>query len=590
MLRRLFALLLALATSALLAGCVGSGSSQTNKNPSPTITSIALTPQNSAVTVGKTLQFSAQATYSDGSTKDITSTAAWAISDSNVGTVNAGVVTGVKIGVVSVAAGSGSVKATTLVNVTTKAFNQGSLNGFYGFTLTAETSLARFEVGSIKADGEGNFSGIEDVNAAAGVSKAVAVTGTYKITADGRGTLTMNSAGQPARTFHFVLSANSASASDNNGQIIQFDKAGTAAGVLLKEDPTTFKNSGLANHTYVFRLGGLDSTQNPLSSVGEFSVDSSGATVSSGEQDENDNGTINSGAGSASAQSISGSIGSIDPNSGRATLTLTVGSNTSDFAIYVVSASQMEIVGLDAAPNLCGEAELQVSPLPSSPSAGGYTLATEIGGVRGQYWIMGQFQAGSAGQITGLIQHQDGGLVLNYANPGGGLSVGTNGRGLLQENTTQGARTFTVYAVSAARLYVLQTDDAHADSGIAELQQPGPDGFSTGTLNNSFVLSAADTSDGNLGIVGELVADGAGHLTGIVDVSQPQAGNPSQLAVSTVALAASYSQPQANGQASGAANASGAGIQNFLMYLGSSSKALLLGISPTDVNGRITVQ
>ncbi len=577
MVRRLLALLFALASSALLVGCMGSGSSQSN-NPSPTITSIALTPQNSAVTVGKTLQLSAQATYSDGSTKDITSTAVWAISDSSVATVKAGLISGVKIGVVNVAAGSGSVKSTALLNVTTKSFNQGSLNGFYAFTLTAETSQARFEVGSIKADGEGNFTGIEDVNAASGVAQAVALTGTYKIMADGRGSLTLNSAGLPARTFHFVLSANSASPSDNNGQIIQFDKAGTAAGVLLKEDPTTFKNSSLANHAYTFRLGGLDSTQSPYSAVGEFSVDSSGTSISSGEEDENDNGTINSAAGSANAESIStGTIGAVDPNTGRATLSLTVGSSTSNFALYVVSASQVEIAGLDASPSLAGEAELQISPLPSAPGAGGYTLATEIGGIRGQYWIMGQLQASSTGQITGLIQNQDGGLVLNYVNPGGIFALGANGRGLLQENTSHGIRTFTVYTVSAVRLYVLQTDDTHADSGIVELQQPGPDGFSTGTLNNSFVLSAADTSDGNLGIVGEVVVDGAGHLTGIVDVSQPEAGNPSQLAVSTIALAASLSQPQSSGLTSGAANASGAGIQNFLMYLDSSSKALLLG-------------
>jgi hypothetical protein len=590
MVRRLLALLLALSVSAILAGCMGSsGSSQTN-NPPPTITSISLTPQNSAVTVGKTLQFSAQATYSDGSTKDITSAATWATSDTTLATVSSGVVTGVKIGVVEVGVGSGTIKATALLNVTTKSFNQGSLNGFYAFTLTAETNQARFEVGSIKADGTGNFSGVVDINAAAGVTQAVAVTGTYTIMADGRGSLSLNTAGEPARTFHFVLSANSATQSDNNGQLIQFDKSGTAAGVLLKEDPTTFRNTSLASHPYVFRLGGLDSMQNPASIIGQFSVDASGTTVSSGEEDENDNNTVNNGAGPTNAMSISsGSIGSVDPNTGRATLSLTVGGSTSNFAIYVVDASQVEIVGLDAAPMLSGEAEQQITPLPSSLTPGGYTLATEIGGIRGQYWIMGQLQVGSTGQITGLIQNQDGGLVLNFT-PNGTFTLGANGRGSLQENTNQGARAFTVYMVSAARLYVLQTDDAHADSGIVELQQSGPDGFSTGTLNNSFVINAADTSDGNLGIVGEVVADGAGHLIGMVDVSQPQAGNPSQLTVSTVALIAGYSQPLSSGLANGVANAPGSGLQNFVLYLDSSNKALMLGISPTDVNGSLVLQ
>ena len=66
--------------------------------------------------------------------------------------------------------------------------------------------------------------------------------------------------------------------------------------------------------------------------------------------------------------------------------------------------------------------------------------------------------------------------------------------------------------------------------------------------------------------------------------------NLRQLAVSTIALVASLAQPQSSGLTCGAANASGADIQNFLMYLDSSSKALLLGISPTDVNGRIAMQ
>ena len=590
MVRRVFVLLLAVGTNAILAGCMGSGSSQSNQ-PAPTISSISLSPQNSAVTVGKNLQLSAQATYSDGSTKDITSTASWAVSDTSIATVKAGGVTGVKLGLVQVGVGSGSVKATTLVNVTTKSFNQGSLNGFYVFTLTSETSQPRFEVGSLKADGAGNLSGVEDINASSGVAQSVAATGSYKIVADGRGSLTLNTAGEPARTFHFVLSANSTNHADNNGQLIQFDQAGTASGVLLRADATSFKNSSLASHTYVFRVGGLDSAQKPTSTIGEFTVDAAGTTVNSGEQDENDNGTMNSGTGATNAVSItSGAIGSVDPNIGRATLSLTAGGSTSHFAVYAVSGSQLAIIGLDPAPMLSGGAEQQIGPLPTSQTPGGYALVTEIGGIRGQYWIMGQFQVGTAGQLSGLQQNQDGGLTLNFATPAGSFSLGANGRGSLQENTTHGARAFIVYMVSAARAYVLQTSDPNADSGTAELQQPGPDGFSTGTLNNSFVFSAADTSDGNLAIVGEVVADGAGHLTGIVDVSQPQGGNPSQLSVSTVPLVAGYSQPQISGLASGAANATGAGIQNFVMYLESPNQALVLGISPTDVNGSLALQ
>lgn len=589
--RRFARLWLALTLSGLLAGCIASGTSKSS-NPAPTITSISLSPQNSAVTVGKTLQLSAQATFSDGSTQDVTSTATWATSDTGLATVSSGgLVTGVKIGLVNVAVGSGAARASTILNVTTKSFSQSSLKGSYAFTLTGETSQRRLEGGSIKADGAGNFTGIEDINSATGVTKAVSVLGKYTIMADGRGSLTLNTAGEASRTFHFVLSANSASPGDNNGQLIEFDKAGTTAGLLLAQDLSALSNASLANHVYAFRVGGLDSTQNPISIVGQFTVDGSGVNFSRGEEDENDNGTINSGAGASSAESITaGTIGAVDPVTGRATLSLTVGSSASDFAAYVISSGKIEVVGLDAVPMVSGEAEAQVSPLPSAPTAGGYTLATEIGGMRGQYWIMGQLQVGSSGQITGVDQNQDGGLVLGIASPGGTFSLGANGRGSLLEDTGSGARSFVVYVVSAVKVYVLQIDDPHADSGLAELQQPGPDGFSTGTLNNSFVLSAADTSDGNLAMVGEVVADGTGHLTGMVDVSQPQAGNPSQLAVSTVPLTAAYSAPLAMGVASGANSSQGAGIQTFILYLDSSNKALLLGTSPIDIDGGIALQ
>jgi len=239
---------------------------------------------------------------------------------------------------------------------------------------------------------------------------------------------------------------------------------------------------------------------------------------------------------------------------------------------------------------LAGQAEIQPSPVPAAAAAGGYVLVTEIGGTMGQYWIMGQLQVSSTGSVTALTQNQDGGMVLNFVTPAGSLNVSAGGRGTLQENTNHGARTFTIYLVSSSKLYVVQSNDPHAGSGTAEQQQPGPDGFSTGTLNDSFVLSAADTSDGNLGMVGEVVADGAGHLIGLVDLSQPQPGNPSQLALSTVALVAGYSQPTTGGVATGVVTTQGAGIQNLVLYLDSSSKALILGISPTDANGTIVLQ
>ena len=590
---RFSALALVLILSVALVGCLGSGSSQTgNGSNGPTAASISVTPQNSALTVGNTLQFSAQATLSDGSSKDVSSTATWASSNPDVATVNSsGMVTAVKMGIVLIGVTSGQAKATTILNITSKKFSQSSLNGAYAFDLTSETNRPRFEAGSIKADGAGNFTGIEDINSASGVQKAVPVSGTYTVSADGRGSLTLNTTGASARTFHFVLSANSGAAADNDAQLIQFDKAGTAVGRLQKQNTSAFNNTSLANHTYVFRVGGLDSTRNPISRIGEFALDSTGSALSSGQQDENDNNTINGGAGATNSVAISaGSVGAVDSSTGRATVTLTVSGQAADFAAYIVSSNKMELVGVDAAPMLLGEAEAQVNPLPAAATAGGYTLITEIGGMRGQYWMTGEFVLNNVGTYTNITQYQDGSTSPFGELFPNSVVFSTGGRGTLTEITTMGTPAFTIYLVSGTRMYLQQNNDAHAALGVADLQQPGQDGFGTATLNNSYAFVASDTSDGNLTIVGQVVIDGTGHMTGVVDVSQPQPGNPSQISTSTVALGASLQGPGSIGLALGTVNTSGAGVQNFVLSVISSSKAQVLGLSPIDVNGTLVVQ
>src|SRR5690348_8289908 len=83
-----------------LAGCglVSNSSPKTPPTP-PTITSISLSPQNSAVTVGKNLQLQAMGTFSDGTHQDISATAGWACSNTALATVKAGLVNGVSPGV-----------------------------------------------------------------------------------------------------------------------------------------------------------------------------------------------------------------------------------------------------------------------------------------------------------------------------------------------------------------------------------------------------------------------------------------------------------------------------------------------------------
>ena len=576
-----------------LAGCglVSSSSPKTPPTP-PTITSISLSPQNSAVTIGQNLQLQAMAAFSDGTHQDISATASWAGSNTALATVKAGLVNGASPGVVQIQAASGSVSATTLVDVTAKAFGNASLSGRYAFTLTSNTAQGlQVEAGSITADGKGKITGIEDVNTAGAVTTNVSVTGTYSVTRDGRGILTVNSSGLAARTFRLVLSANSTAAGDNDGVLVEFDRTATATGTLTRQDSSAFQNSALSTSTYVFRLGGMDSNHNPNAAVGLFTTDAAGGSISSGQEDINDNGTINGATSSSPPFAITGgTIGAVDSSTGRTNLTLTANGHTSNVVAYLVSANQLEMISVDSSSLQAGVAEKQASPAPSSLAAGGYVFHTEIGGTAGQFWITGQFQLDNTSHVISLAQYQDGNITLTIVNPAGTVTVGANGRGTLVENTSSGARNFTFYLASPTHMYLLETDNGEAAIGAGDMQQPGPDGFGTATLNNALALGGAEVGDGNVGFVAAIVADGTGNLSGIEDVSQPQPGNPAKLTASTIPFIAKYGIPSSNGLAVANLSTSNTSLQALALFFISPNKALAVGLSPNDVTGTVNLQ
>ena len=89
MLHRVTTVILAMVTMVLI-GC-GGGSSSPATTPPPQqaqLTAVSVSPANSTLPVGKTQQFSARGTYSDGSTKNLTSGVTWHSSNTNIGAVS----------------------------------------------------------------------------------------------------------------------------------------------------------------------------------------------------------------------------------------------------------------------------------------------------------------------------------------------------------------------------------------------------------------------------------------------------------------------------------------------------------------------
>jgi trimeric autotransporter adhesin len=114
-----------------LIGCSGGQSNNSPGSGAPstaTVSSIQVAPVTKSIGVGGTQQFTATALLSDKTTKDITSSAQWASSDSNLASIDAsGMASGSASGTVSITAQSGTIQGTATLNVTAAAANLSSI-------------------------------------------------------------------------------------------------------------------------------------------------------------------------------------------------------------------------------------------------------------------------------------------------------------------------------------------------------------------------------------------------------------------------------------------------------------------------------
>src|SRR5712692_5545095 len=117
------------ATITAQSGTIQATATLTVTSTPPSLVSLQVTPGTASIAAAGTQQFTATGTFSDGSSQDLTRSAQWSSSNSNVASVNAaGLATGVAVGVVTVAAQSGSIQGTATLNVTNAAANLTAIN------------------------------------------------------------------------------------------------------------------------------------------------------------------------------------------------------------------------------------------------------------------------------------------------------------------------------------------------------------------------------------------------------------------------------------------------------------------------------
>lgn len=436
-------------------------------------------------------------------------------------------------------AGCGS-SSPTATPPPTGGFTNSNLKGTYVFS-TSGTDVNGAPiaiVGSFTACGcsGGTISGgtidAGDPALSAPISLQSFSSGTYKITADGRGQAELStSTALGTVTLDFVL------ASPSGGLVTEFDDNGTGSGTLDLQTSTT--QSQLKS--YAFELAGADGSGNSLLSAGAFSLNGS-ATVSGGVGDFNDSGIP------YVAQALGGSVtlGSGGTN-GSAQLDGALGLLSFDF--YVVDATHLKFIENDGVEFLSGDAFSQTTP--AIPSG---TMSFTVAGIT---------SAGAPFAGGGFMASDGNGGIMNSSNEDfvdgtttspaplqfSGNYVFNGPRATLTLSGFNPGANFAAYP-SSGGLLLLEVDSSGATTGAALAQSSTSLAASKG-----YALNLTGTNSGNnlLGTsvevddIAEFTAASATsnpNVTGLIDENYDPSGTPTFDEV----LTGTYTAPDSSGR------------------------------------------
>jgi hypothetical protein len=229
--------------------------------------------------------------------------------------------------------------------------NNSKLNGHYAFLFNGfDGTVAYQAAGTFIADGNGSLvSGIEDINCGPGAQDvicgsapviAMAFTGTYNLNADGRGTLTINSA-LPSATFTLAIAPTS-----GNARFVETDNNGIrGTGVLKLQVPSAFATNAFQGASFATGLVGVDSSASRIGVIGSmvfptgmiqgatFQVNDGGQTFTLPVAGPNLTGTFSMSSNGRGLVALNA------PGLGN--------SATVHFSMYVVSTNEMFLLSID---------------------------------------------------------------------------------------------------------------------------------------------------------------------------------------------------------------------------------------------------
>ncbi|MGH9715767.1 MAG: beta strand repeat-containing protein [Candidatus Acidiferrales bacterium] len=223
--------------------------------------------------------------------------------------------------------------------------------------------------GEFTANGAGSILAADgtvlDVNDNGTVSPAdTSLYGTYLFDSSnpgtGRGTITLQSTGMPARQFAFYAVNTAVDQGTGNSYItqlhlVEIDGVDAVAGDMFSAPSATALGSGnLAAANYAFTYGG-NSSSGAYAAGGIFTSNGSGGATG-GVLDTNNAGTT------ALNTTISGCTSTLDPTERRIDLVCTAGGSTPEFAVYQTSLGSAVMLELDPAAVATGTAYEQCGP------------------------------------------------------------------------------------------------------------------------------------------------------------------------------------------------------------------------------------
>jgi hypothetical protein len=405
--------------------------------------------------------------------------------------------------------------------------SKSMLNGRYVFSVQGvDTNGSYSAVGTIVADGNGSITGGEQDYADEALQAGPdAVTGSYSIGPDGRGSLTLN-VSNATLPHNGVETFSLAVTSATHALVIQFDGTATSSGSLDFQAASAVDPNAIAG-AFAFTAQGIDvASRLPIAYGGVLLMSASSGSIASGTYFENDGGTTFTSA-------LTGTVTAPD-SFGRGTLAFTVGVH---YAYYAVQGQVLRLVGKDlpsfmSGGSMYGQGAAGASGTFSNASLNGsYVLAEGGGSVFGALVVAGQFTADGTGNFTsGVADANDAGATAFGSIAGQAVySISGDGKGTLNLPLTVDAQgvvsSLLIFTVDPA-LNILDPTSPNGGGGALVMDYDSnavATGFivpqTTGTFTGNYALNFQSVSgSGQADWVGQTLA-ASGGLTGTVDVN-----------------------------------------------------------------------